>query len=98
MQQLTKEETEVYMNTKTTTGQVDAGVRRDFVWTISRYTLDYKQDGEFTIVKKIPIGKPQETEVGNWNADCSIEDAQNYIDKKYPGHLVLAVRENKISA
>lgn len=73
-------------------------VRRDFIWTISRYTLDWKQDGEYTIVKKIPIGEAQETEVEEWNKDCTLQDAQDFIDKSYPGHLVLAVRENKISA
>ena len=36
-----------------------------YIWTISRFELDVKQDGEFTIVKKVPKGETQETIVAD---------------------------------
>ena len=73
-------------------------VKHSYIWVISRFELDVKQDGEFTTVKKVPIGKTQETIVTDdknlFDGDCTIEKAQKFLDEKYPNHLVLSVRDN----
>ena len=73
-------------------------VKRSYVWTISRFDLDVKQDGEFTIVKKVPKGETQETTVTDeknlFEGECTIEKAQKFLDERYPNHLVLSVRDN----
>lgn len=73
-------------------------VKHSYIWTISRFELDVKQDGEFTIVKKVPKGETQETIVTDdknlFEGNCTIEKAQKFLDEKYPNHLVLSVRNN----
>jgi hypothetical protein len=73
-------------------------VKHSYVWVISKFELDIKADGKFTIVKKIPKGETQETIVADdknlFNGDCTIEKAQKFLDENYPNHLVLSVRNN----
>lgn len=73
-------------------------VKHSYIWVISRFKLDVKQDGEFTTVNKVPIGETQETIVTDdknlFEGDCTIEKAQKFLDEKYPNHLVLSVRDN----
>jgi hypothetical protein len=71
-----------------------------YIFVISRFELDVKKDGEFTIVKKIPKGETQETIVTDdknlFDGVCTIEKAQKFLDEKYPNHLVLSVRNNYV--
>jgi|AntAceMinimDraft_5_1070358.scaffolds.fasta_scaffold31676_2 hypothetical protein len=73
-------------------------VIRSYIWVICKFRLDVKQDGEFTMVNKIPIGEKQETTVTDekniFEGNCTIEKAQKFLDDKYPNHLVLSVRDN----
>jgi len=76
----------------------ESDVKHSYIWEISRFKLDVKQDGEFTIVKKVLIGETQETIVTDdknlFEGSCTIEKAQKFLDEKYPNHLVLSVRYN----
>lgn len=69
-----------------------------YIWTISRFDLDVKKDGEFTIVNKVPKGQTQETTMTDdknlFEGECTIEKAQKFLDERYPNHLVLSVRDN----
>ena len=71
---------------------------RSYIWVISKIRLDVKQDGDFTMVNKIPIRETQEITVTDekniFEGSCTIEKAQNFLDDKYPNHLVLSVRDN----
>ncbi len=62
-------------------------------------TLYKDKDGEFTAVKKVPRGETQETTVNDeknlFQGDCTIEKAQQFLDEKYPNHLVISVRDEK---
>jgi hypothetical protein len=72
-------------------------VNHSYIWVISRFELDVKQDGVFTTVKKVPIGEIQETTVTDdkniFKGNCTVEKAQKFLDEKYPNHLVLSVRD-----
>ena len=73
-------------------------VKRSYIWVISRFKLDIKQDGAFTTVNKIPVGETQETVCSDdknlFEGNCTVEKAQNFLDEKYPNHIVLSVRDN----
>lgn len=70
-----------------------------YVWTISRFDLEVEKDGEFTAVKKVPRGETQETIMTDdknlFGGICTIEKAQQFLDEKYPNHLVISVRDEK---
>jgi len=74
--------------------------KHSYVFVISRFELDVKKDGEFTIVKKIQNGEAQETivtdDVNLFGGVCTIEKAQKFLDEKYPNYLVLSVRNNYV--
>jgi 5-methylcytosine-specific restriction endonuclease McrA len=79
-------------------GCTEPSSARSYVWTISRFDLEVEKDGEFTMVKKVPRGETQETIMTDdknlFQGNCTIEKAQQFLDERYPNHLVISVRDN----
>ena len=70
---------------------------RKYVWTFRKCKMIVENAGEYTLVKKTPEGETQETIVtddkGVFGEECTIEDAQLFMDNNYPGHIIIGVKE-----
>lgn len=68
---------------------------KTFIWEIAQKTgINTTDLGGGLIKTEITHGPVyQKTEVENWGDTCSVQEAQEYIDKKYPGNIVVNVYE-----
>lgn len=70
-----------------------------YIWVISKFELKTETIEGFIKATKVPTGEKQESNVTDeknlWKGNCTIEDAQKYIDDRWPGHLVLEVQKQQ---
>ena len=75
-------------------------MKKEYLWTTSKYSLVTEDvgNGAFT-VKKVPFGDPTVARVGNWDGECTVEKASEYVENRWPGNMVIkveAVEEREI--